>query len=449
MSVLPEQDTQTRRESPYRLLFITLGVLAILGVCTPFGYNLAPAEQLIDGVFICTFVYVLIKGHRAGLQLALIPLTYLLLKAGIASIRGNTGMADFIQAYKTYFYLVALAVFAKAPKMLTTSALRRLVDVLLVTFAFKYAYCVALGITSRPGVYLENNFELILLIGAYGIVHPSLAKGRNVRFLILAAVVLLSQSRSAAACLLLLFVYVYVDRRKSAWFIGLLGGLALAGVVILVFTERMSSRDGGIASIDRVAFLQVWTRELSGWGPFNYLFGEPPLTPLSPEACYQLHFWQDLFSKSHPGVCYSVVLHSYALRVIFDQGLIGLFLLYGLVWTCFRRAAVPVRERFFILGILTASAFSVSSFNNIFATLVMVLSCVLVRGVEPGSGHKAHEFESRAGSRGWTGPRDRNRVTEGRAPVGDIHSGSPNVRVLRHALPDGAERESAGPSRPD
>ncbi len=54
-------------------------------------------------------------------------------------------------------------------------------------------------------------------------------------------------------------------------------------------------------------------------------------TPLLPASCADLSYYQTLFSYAGDGRCYSVILHSFIMRVIYDHGIIGFaFLIFCL-----------------------------------------------------------------------------------------------------------------------
>jgi hypothetical protein len=155
------------------------------------------------------------------------------------------------------------------------------------------------------------------------------------------------------------------------------GVAAVSYAVFSLFSAR-AEQDGG-APIDRVVFFKTFLYEVRDWPLWEFLTGSFPLTPLSPGSCGSLSFYDDLFSKTEPGTCYSVILHSFLMRAVFDHGLIGLGLLYGLLWWGLRRSGVAVRDSLALLGLITLSALSVSAFNSVFATIVLAVAMGLDR----------------------------------------------------------------------
>jgi hypothetical protein len=141
--------------------------------------------------------------------------------------------------------------------------------------------------------------------------------------------------------------------------------------------------------------------------------GAFPLTPLSPGSCGSLAFYEILFSKTDPGVCYSVIFHSFLMRAVFDHGLLGLVLLYGLLWLGLRRSGMVVRDALALLGLITLSALSVSAFNSVFAAIVLAVAMGLDRSGLPRS--EAPE----AGAAARAAPSPREFPVAGAFPRGD------------------------------
>jgi hypothetical protein len=283
---------------------------------------------------------------------------------------------DFIQAYKAYFYLLGLAFFVRR-RLFDGPRLARVMTVLVAAFFVKYSYSQLLGLDPRPGLYDENNFELFMLIGLFYVAFPYMGRKRHLLFVVLAVTVVLSGSRSGALGLLLLYIALYLRWRNRFWPVHMLGLILVGYAVSKVFARREPQ---GLETVDRFHFLQIFLREVRPWPLWEFLTGSFPITPLSPGSCSELSFWTDLFSHSDPGVCYSVILHSYLLRAIFDQGLLGLGLLYALMWVALRRSGASLRDVVFLLGIMTVSGLSVSAFNNVYATIVFAVALGLDRG---------------------------------------------------------------------
>jgi len=202
--------------------------------------------------------------------------------------------------------------------------------------------------------------------------------------------VLISASRSAALGLVIVYVGLYLRLRNRFWPLHVVGLAGLGAAVVAVFIARNPQ---GLRSLDRFNFLQVFLWETRNWPIWEFVTGSYPLTPLSPGSCSRLASYTNEFSLSNTGACYSVILHSYLMRAAFDQGLLGLALLYVLVWLGLARSGAGRRDILVLLGVLTASGLSVSSFNNVFAVLTLAIAFGLRRPVTsavlPAAWHRA------------------------------------------------------------
>jgi hypothetical protein len=354
-----------------KLLYGVLIAVAVIGLVSPGQFNAAPAGPLLELAFLASAALLAPRlGVGAWPMLAFGSL-YVLLKLLLLLLFSAASVPDFVQAYKSYIYLVALAFFV-GRSVFDQRRLAWLAQVLVAVFLLKYGYSVALGLSDRPGVYIENNFELIMLLGLVHLAWPALGARRNLVFLALAATVLLSGSRSAALGLLCVYVPLYVRTSNRTWPLHVAGVAAVGYAVFAIFSSR-AAQDGA-TQLDRLVFLDTFLYEVRDWPLWQFLTGSFPLTPLSPGSCGSLSFYEVLFSQTDPGTCYSVILHSFVLRAAFDHGVLGLALLYGLVWLGLRRSAVPVRDAVALLALITVSGFSVSAFNNVFVTIVLAVA---------------------------------------------------------------------------
>jgi hypothetical protein len=359
-----------------RVLYGALIVFALVGLASPGRYNALPAESILEVAFVAAVVLAGVRWSRGAWPLFVLGSLYLGLKVLLLVLYGSAGMLDFVQAYKSFYYVVLLA-FLLGKRRFDGSRLARLATFLVAVFLLKYAYSLVLGLDPRPGVYVENNFELVLLIGLCYLAWPYLGRRKHLVFAGLAAAVLLSGSRSAALGLLCAYAFLYLRRSTRSWPLHVAGLGAVGGAVVVLFGERAAQQGGG--QLDRLQFLDAFLYEVRDWPVWEFLTGSLPLTPLSPGTCGSLDYWSVLFSRSDPGTCYSVILHSFFLRGVFDHGVIGLVLLYGLVWIGLRRARVPVRDAVALLSLITISGFSVSAFNNVFTAIVLGVAMGLAR----------------------------------------------------------------------
>lgn len=377
----PRPLPSTPRPRPVELLlYSALFALAAVGLLSPGEYNALPAESILEAVFALATVLSMARFDAAARSFLLVALAYVAVKTALMAFGGSPAWLDFIQAYKAYFYLLALAFFVRK-RCFDGPRLARVSAVLTLAFLVKYGYSQVLGLDARPGLYTENNFELIMLLGLFYLGYPYAGRRRHLVFAALAATVLLSGSRSGALGLLIVYAALYLRRRNRFWPLHLLG---MAGIGAMVAGLFLSRAPQGLQSVDRYHFLQLLVREVGPWPLWEFLTGSYPITPLSHASCQELSFFVNEFSHTQPGVCYSVILHSYLLRAIFDQGLVGLVLLYGLIWLVLHRSGASVRDIVVLLGILTVSGLSVSAFNNVFAAITLAMALGLARSA-PGA----------------------------------------------------------------
>jgi hypothetical protein len=371
---------RSRPAARERLLYGGLGLLALVGLVSPGQFNAAPAEAVLEVVFLAVAVLSARRMTAAGWAMLLGGGAYVLVKTLLLVFYSSASITDFLQAYKSFFYLVLLGLLVGAG-VFDRARLARFTTFLIAVFLVKYGYSLALGLDDRPGIYLENNFELIMLLGLFQLAWPDLGIRRDWLFAAVAATVLLSGSRSAALGLLVVYVFLYVRTSNRTWPLHLAGVAVVGYGVLSVFTSRASA--DGTARLDRLNFLDTYLYEVRDWPLWEFLTGSFPLTPLSPGSCGSLSFYSLLFSRTDPGTCYSVILHSYFLRALFDHGILGLAVLFVLLWTGLRRSGTSVRDSLALLGLISVSGLSVSAFNNVFATIVLAVAMGLDRSSAP------------------------------------------------------------------
>ncbi|MCO7221262.1 hypothetical protein [Klenkia sp. PcliD-1-E] len=366
------------------LVLGSLAVLAVVGLLSPGRFNAAPAELLLEVAFFLASLSLVRRMTPAGQVMLVLAGGYVLLKVLLLLFFGDAGLLDFLLAYKSFVYVALLGAWVGAD-VFDRRRLARFTTFLVVVFLLKYGYSVALGLADRPGVYLENNFELILLMGVFLLAHPHLGRERPWVFAGLAVTVLLSGSRSAALGLMVVYLFIYLRTSTRTWPLQVIGTGVVGYAVLLVFSARAQS-DGG-ARLDRLNFLDTFLYEVRDWPLWEWLTGSFPLTPLSPGSCGSLAFYAPLFSKTDPGVCYSVILHSYFLRAVFDHGLLGIALLLVLLWVGLRRSGADRRPALALLALISVSGLSVSAFNNVFSAITVAICLAMVRtGTQPAVG---------------------------------------------------------------
>ena len=292
-------------------------------------------------------------------------ISFLLLDKNYSSIR------DFLIIYKSVLYLAIISLISGSG---TIKHKHLLFIYRTWTIFFLCIYAIerftSLSSFGRPDVFIENNFEIAALCIMHLALFPFLGSERNIYQLTLIIISFLSGSFSGVVTVAIITVILNaaLTPRKIALFSML--SLLAAVPILSVLEARLAN---GFESIDRVVFLQRFLYEIREWGIVNYMFGTFPVTPLSASTCNALSFYKNLFSRTDPDTCYSVVLHSYILRVIYDHGIFGFTLLLTGISMCLKE--LPMRIRLAILSVLILNALSVSSFNSSVIAVAIALSC--------------------------------------------------------------------------
>ena len=350
--------------------FIIFGLFVILiisGLLTPFSYNHINVKLLLELVFLCIVFLSLRKLKKQLLGYLIIAAFYLIYSYILAYTHKIT---DFIMIYKTFFYLVMLSLVL-GRRVFDYSFIKYLFYIFIGALLFKYIYSLSFQFAHRPGLLIENNFELMFLLLLFLAKRSFERRVFYLDYVLLFMIVLLSGSRSAILCMLPLLLCERFGENlayKSIKYIGLVFAFILVLLVIFFRMEGMSIED-----VDRVKFLIVFLQEIEGWSFWNYLFGNPPITALSNANCSVLNYYEELFSDTNTNLCYSVVLHSHILRIILDHGILGLLFIYLYLYRILRLSMLNKKIIYPTLLILLINSLSVSSLNSIFAMFGLLI----------------------------------------------------------------------------
>lgn len=362
------------------LIYVSLISLLIVGAFSKSEYNLLPATTLLEIVFILSSLALMrLSFNQYFFLLSASSFCYFAISFSYATIFNDTHPLDLIQAYKAFIYVSFIFVFF-GKRLFEIKEFEKFFAIIIVLFFVKYTYSIIFKFTERlgdrPGILDENNFELMLLVLFLFV----LAKFKSVRFnqyfIAVFALIIISGSRSALFAVLVCFVFTHFRKVDFKFFLYLMATPFLVFVAYDAFLSRMN--DGAnFENIDRFKLFLLFLEETSDWGVIDYLLGADRITRLSDATCLSLPYYDVLYSFSGDNSCYSVILHSYVMRVIFDHGIIGFsFLLYF----CFKILTASGYDRILTFGFLSAiiaSALSVSSFNSVYValSLAIAISC--------------------------------------------------------------------------
>jgi len=385
-----------------RTLRFGLVILSCAGLGSLHSYNPLPMPAAIDVVLLSLMITVVgstrLRTQPNLASIWLIACGYLSLKYALLALGSNPApISEFIRSYKAFIFLPVMAMFA-ASECFTRSGTAKTIRVILALVAIKYSLVLMVG-GSRPGIWTESNFELMTLIGLFYLAYAELGRARTAWAALLALEVFVSGSRSGALELVLMLTVLYLRPRSPRFILYLCGLAVTCFATIQVFVRRAVS--DSLVPIDRLQFYRNFRHESAHWSTLDWLLGTPPLTHLTSASCDQFLYYQKLIDY-HDGkpLCYSVVYHMFAIRVIFDHGLLGLILLAGILYIAAKRSRVERPTFIVISGILAINALSVSSLNSEFGLLPVLVMLGLRR---PGIGEDGPRKTEGADARKKTG----------------------------------------------
>jgi hypothetical protein len=316
------------------------------------GYWWTKREEPITGVIVIR-----------GLTFLYIVLSYV-----YAIGFNNANVFDFLKIYKAFIYLFFLT-FLVNKHLMTYMGANRLIYILFSLFTVKYILMIVTHRSDRPIMYMENNFELMFLYALY-LIRYTVTKEKYLFFLgLVGLITILSLSRSSLLMYSALALFVVADSFKKTRVFIIPGAIIILGsVAFYIFSQRSSS----LQDIDRYRFMLVWWSNVNNWNFFQWMVGAERITALSPQSCSYMNYFKVMFSYKEDGTCYSVVLHSFIFRVLFDHGILGFVALLWSVYYLLVKSSVRRDVTIVFIAIVLINGLSVSSFNNLFFAISMV-----------------------------------------------------------------------------
>jgi len=366
---------------------LLLSVLCLLGATSFVNiaeYNLLPTNLIFELLLVISVISLFphYKFSITSLFIFLVCVCYFLWQFYVFKANPSFGrLSDFLLIHKVYIYLALLVCLGRS-SVLSNNTIIYFYRLLLGLMFFKYFISQVLGINARPGVFTENNFEVMLLL--FSFLAYIRIQGRFSFFdiLMVSLVTVLSGSRSGILGLTCLYLFLDLRQYGISAFTKFISTLILFGLTVLVFILRLE--DMSVEDIDRIQFLFAFIDETSDWGWHLWLFGSPAITELSAEAVKFFWYYETLFSNYDSGIGFSVLFHSFILRMLFDHGVFGLAFVFFSVYWVTSRSAMSRNEVLSVVGILFVNALSVSSLNSVYAVwgIVMIICASLNQQVE-------------------------------------------------------------------
>lgn len=356
---------------------LTFIALALGGIGYTGNYNFFPATSILEFLYFVIFGFLVLRLLPKISVVSGALIAYYLYNLFAAIVFSGAGTFDFLQSSKFLLYSIIFSFALEVRRgYFDIKKIRRFFLYLCAAFSVKYVVIVGMGVSARPGLLTENNFELFGL-GVFAILlwfHSGSA--RYYELAILLFLTMLSGSRSAAFGMLpVIAAFNLIVFKNSSGFRSIflpIGLMVASAVAFYIVSERIQYGDS-IYDIDRLHFFNLFTFELDTWGIKEYVFGTFPITPLSNYTCSSLSFYEHLFSFSDETVCYSVILHSMILRTVYDHGLFGLFISFLLIYYFSVRCGLSRKAGTLILLLCIINSISVSAYNSVYFWLPFIL----------------------------------------------------------------------------
>lgn len=343
-----------------------------------YRYNFLPATAILELLLAAIFFkYVSWRVDWLRAVIAAGAITYTL----IASIRFFYGefeyssFSDFVVQYKAFYYISIISLTDK--NKLSAPDILFIFRIIIVIFLIKYTAGKVFFDIPRPGVYYENNFELMmpllffLYLAGVGIL-------KFFDYLALTFLVAISGSFSAVVVCTFIFGKIIFSGKSGGLLLKI--AFSLFGFLIVAyFYEYKYQNIDSFHDIDRLKFLDVFLQEVKIFDIYKWVFGQTFMEPLSYQACLQLYWYQTLFSDAIYGNCYSVILHSFVMRALYDHGILGLLFLFLSLWLIFY---IKFNKSFAtaIVVCVIVNGLSVAALNSVYIALPLVMIILAAGG---------------------------------------------------------------------
>jgi hypothetical protein len=351
----------------YSFYFLCV-VALVLGSKERSGFFTAALELIFIATSALALIQIRGRVDAIALLMGMASAVYIIYSYFVSIMVDGDNVLDFAQAYKSFYYLVLLVPFV-SKSIFTENDIVRIFKFSVVCFFVKYLLDRALGI-ERPILLVENNFELVYLALMFYVFNEIRGELSFKYTFWVGVIFVLSGSRSSMLCFMLAILFSSSKNLSYKFIIYYILVPLGIGLVYYIFASRQGGQFN-LEEVDRYKFYLKFLRSTSDWSLWEFLVGARPITPLDDLSCIQLKFYGNLFSYDGSGTCYSVILHSFLLRVIYDHGFIGLIFLYGAVW--YSLMGFMLRQRIAILGMLISTALSVSALNNVYVAMSLAI----------------------------------------------------------------------------
>lgn len=334
--------------------------------------NVLPATLIIDAIIILiSFSAITKKQNSKAFYILILCIVYILINVILLIFDANISyrIKDFLLWFKPYYYLIILAYVCSRSQFIDIKFTELIFKFLLVIALLKYNIARFIFNIPRPGLFTENNFEIILFV----ILYIFLQTYKRVPIywsLSLALLIILSGSKSG----FLILLFAIVSIQKKVFHTVLICTVLIPAILLITFAISPRIFEIlDITSLDRFMFLSVFYSEFMSNSTEQMIFGRYPMTPLGYESCTQLNFYKNLFSDFDTYTCFPVILHSFFLKSVLEHGILGVFFIIVGYYGLLRVRGYAAKLTVTLVVLLCLNGLSVSGFSNTYAMFGLTL----------------------------------------------------------------------------
>lgn len=354
-------------KTTYIFMFV-LGLLIVGSFITFKQYNVLPVNLILDVLILSILIINSNKINNEMFYIFLSILSFIIFSFIYNVFYINTNVMDYFIANKSIFYLAVFCLFV-GKNIFNVDFLYSFFKFILIVFLIKYILWLLFGPFNRPGVFFENNFELPLLLLIYLTLINYEVKVDLKYVAVMFFVFLLSGSLSGFLSLAAMFLILNLSKVDKYIILKIIS----LSIILLFLMFVINSRVTNIEALDRFVFLQELIYNIKSENLINLLIGNIGLHPLKQDTCNMLSFYSSLFSHNNDGTCYSVILHSYILRIIYDHGFLGLITIFSILLVILNRASISVKVILSVMAVIAINSLSVSGVSNTFIAVGVIL----------------------------------------------------------------------------
>lgn len=365
--------------------YVLLTVFLIISVFSIININTSLSKSLLEILIIIISLSTFIMKQRISIEMSVISffiISYIVFSYIYVVGLKNININDFLVSYKFLFYYVFFS-FAAGGKILEKIHIIKLSKIIISIYFFYYLIeKVVNGVYYRPNLIYENNFEIIFILMLF-ILLSHYSERINYYYLFMTNFIVFSSlSRSGVLELMIVNFFILTRKNKNEKMERKILVYLLLLLLVLFSFLILINRGIDITNIDRYYMFQLFLNDINEWDITNYLFGSPRISYVSENTSRSLRYYSSLFSETNPNRAFSVIYHSFLLRLVYDHGFIGLIITIYLLYIFLKRSILEKYEIFMIILINLINGLSVSSFNNVFFALSILLILISKEGVE-------------------------------------------------------------------